>query len=33
MRATANPSMASRSVLVSLSRVNGNWLITTFDPV
>jgi Mce-associated membrane protein len=28
-----DPSMASSSVLVSLSRVNGNWLITKFDPV
>ncbi|BBY24573.1 hypothetical protein [Mycobacterium stomatepiae] len=27
------PSMASSSVLVSLTRVNGNWLITKFDPV
>jgi Mce-associated membrane protein len=28
-----DPAMASSSVLVSLSRVNGNWLITKFDPV
>ncbi len=28
-----DPSMASSSVLVSLSRVNGKWLITKFDPV
>jgi Mce-associated membrane protein len=28
-----DPSMASSSVLVSLARVNGNWLITKFDPV
>ena len=28
-----DPSMASSSVLVSLSRVNGAWLITKFDPV
>ena len=28
-----DPSMASSSVLVSLTRVNGNWLITKFDPV
>ncbi|OBG96187.1 hypothetical protein A5697_22870 [Mycobacterium sp. E3251] len=27
------PAMASSSVLVSLARVNGNWLITKFDPV
>jgi Mce-associated membrane protein len=27
------PSIASSSVLVSLTRVNGNWLITRFDPV
>ncbi|OBB69902.1 hypothetical protein [Mycobacterium sp. 852014-50255_SCH5639931] len=27
------PAMASSSVLVSLTRVNGNWLITKFDPV
>jgi len=25
--------MASSSVLVSLTRVNGAWLITKFDPV
>jgi len=25
--------MAVNSVLVSLTRVNGNWLITKFDPV
>ncbi|OBH54258.1 hypothetical protein A5682_23990 [Mycobacterium mantenii] len=28
-----DPSMASSSVLVSLTRVNGTWLITKFDPV
>jgi Mce-associated membrane protein len=28
-----DPTMASSSVLVSLTRVNGNWLITKFDPV
>jgi Mce-associated membrane protein len=28
-----DPTMASSSVLVSLSRVNGSWLITKFDPV
>ncbi|WP_102419588.1 hypothetical protein [Mycobacterium sp. 4858] len=28
-----DPAMASSSVLVSLSRVNGAWLITKFDPV
>ncbi|KBZ59453.1 hypothetical protein K875_05014 [Mycobacterium [tuberculosis] TKK-01-0051] len=28
-----DPSMASSSVLVSLARVNGAWLITKFDPV
>jgi len=28
-----DPSMASSSVLVSLTRVNGNWLITKFEPV
>ncbi|MCV7411239.1 hypothetical protein AWC05_27965 [Mycobacterium florentinum] len=28
-----DPAMSSSSVLVSLSRVNGNWLITKFDPV
>jgi Mce-associated membrane protein len=28
-----NPSMAPSSVLVSLIRVNGNWLITKFEPV
>jgi Mce-associated membrane protein len=28
-----DPAMASSSVLVSLSRVNGSWLITKFDPV
>ncbi len=28
-----DPTMASSSVLVSLSRVNGTWLITKFDPV
>lgn len=28
-----DPTMASSSVLVSLARVNGNWLITKFDPV
>jgi hypothetical protein len=25
--------MASSSVLVSLSQINGTWLITKFDPV
>ncbi len=28
-----DPSMSSSSVLVSMARVNGNWLITKFDPV
>jgi Mce-associated membrane protein len=28
-----DPAMASSSVLVSLTRVNGAWLITKFDPV
>jgi Mce-associated membrane protein len=28
-----DPSMASSSVLVSMTRVHGNWLITKFDPV
>ena len=28
-----DPAMASSSVLVSLSRVSGKWLITKFDPV
>lgn len=28
-----DPMMASSSVLVSLTRVNGQWLITKFDPV
>ena len=28
-----DPAMASSSVLVSLTRVNGTWLITKFDPV
>ena len=28
-----DPSMASSSVLVSVTRVNGKWLITKFDPV
>ncbi len=28
-----DPSMSSSSVLVSMTRVNGNWLITKFDPV
>jgi Mce-associated membrane protein len=28
-----DPSMAASSVLVSMTRVNGNWLITKFDPV
>jgi Mce-associated membrane protein len=28
-----DPSMASSSVLVSMARVNGSWLITKFDPV
>ena len=27
------PSMASSSVLVSMARVNGNWLISKFEPV
>jgi Mce-associated membrane protein len=28
-----DPSMAASSVLVSMTRVNGKWLITKFDPV
>ena len=28
-----DPSMAASNVLVSLTRVNGNWLITKFDPI
>ncbi|MBW0011599.1 hypothetical protein [Mycobacterium sp.] len=28
-----DPSMSASSVLVSMTRVNGNWLITKFDPV
>ncbi|ORA19262.1 hypothetical protein [Mycobacterium arosiense] len=28
-----DPAMASSSVLVSLTRINGAWLITKFDPV
>ncbi|OBI11572.1 hypothetical protein A5714_16065 [Mycobacterium sp. E2462] len=28
-----DPAMASSSVLVTLNRVNGTWLITKFDPV
>ncbi|WP_156664602.1 hypothetical protein [Mycobacterium sp. 852002-51057_SCH5723018] len=28
-----DPAMAASSVLVSMTRVNGNWLITKFDPV
>ena len=28
-----DPAMSSSSVLVSMARVNGNWLITKFDPV
>ncbi|WP_407687482.1 hypothetical protein [Mycobacterium sp. HUMS_1102779] len=28
-----DPAIAASSVLVSLNRVNGNWLITKFDPV
>jgi Mce-associated membrane protein len=28
-----DPAMTASSVLVSLTRVNGNWLITKFDPV
>jgi Mce-associated membrane protein len=28
-----DPSMSSSSVMVSLTRVNGNWLITKFEPV
>jgi Mce-associated membrane protein len=28
-----DPSMASSSVLVSMTRVNGNWLIAKFEPV
>lgn len=28
-----DPAMASSSVLVSLTKVNGKWLITKFDPV
>jgi Mce-associated membrane protein len=28
-----DPAMASSSVLVSLAKVHGNWLITKFDPI
>ncbi|HYB83074.1 MAG TPA: hypothetical protein VED43_15855 [Mycobacterium sp.] len=28
-----DPAMAASSVLVSMTRVNGNWLITKFEPV
>jgi Mce-associated membrane protein len=28
-----DPAMASSSVLVSMTRVNGKWLITKFEPV
>jgi Mce-associated membrane protein len=28
-----DPSLAASSVLVSMTRVNGNWLITKFDPI
>nr|WP_232007208.1 hypothetical protein [Mycobacterium intermedium] len=28
-----DPSVSASSVLVSLSRIDGNWLITKFDPV
>jgi Mce-associated membrane protein len=28
-----DPSMASSTVKVSLTKVNGQWLITKFDPV
>ncbi|HEY4797100.1 MAG TPA: hypothetical protein VII18_23880, partial [Mycobacterium sp.] len=28
-----DPAMASSSVLVSLTKVHGDWLITKFDPV
>src|SRR6185437_15720969 len=28
-----DPSIAASTVLVSMVRVNGNWLITKFDPV
>jgi Mce-associated membrane protein len=28
-----DPAMASSSVLVSLTKVHGTWLITKFDPV
>jgi Mce-associated membrane protein len=28
-----DPALAASSVLVSMTRVNGNWLITKFDPV
>jgi Mce-associated membrane protein len=28
-----DPSMAASSVLVTLSKVHGKWLITKFDPV
>jgi Mce-associated membrane protein len=28
-----DPTMSASSVLVSMTRVNGNWLITKFDPV
>ena len=27
------PTMSASSVLVRLTRVNGDWLITKFDPV
>jgi Mce-associated membrane protein len=30
---TPDPSLAASSVLVSMVRVNGNWLITKFEPV
>jgi Mce-associated membrane protein len=28
-----DPTLAASTVLVSMTRVNGNWLITKFDPV
>jgi Mce-associated membrane protein len=28
-----DPALAASTVLVSMTRVNGNWLITKFDPV
>jgi Mce-associated membrane protein len=28
-----DPSMSASSVLVSMTRINGNWLITKFDPI